>query len=114
MQREYSKNRFHGKQIAKWKVNSLNSMQELLLKTKPFILSSLLHKLLRVPKDAHDNFLGVPSSLLRVKDAISCVPENPAYVIALSSKFEMLYSKIEPSCSDCLGFPERVFYTNLL
>ena len=32
-------------------------MQELLL-----ILSALLHKLLRVPKDAHDRFLRVPSS----------------------------------------------------
>ena len=29
--------------------------------------------------DAHDNFLGVPSSFLRVEDAISCVRENPEF-----------------------------------
>ena len=44
-------------------------MQELLLKSWSFILSSLLHKLLRIPKDAHDNFWGVPSSFLRVKES---------------------------------------------
>ena len=35
------------------------------------------------------------------------------YAIAMSRKFEMLSaklgSKIEPSCLDCLGFPERLF-----
>ena len=72
-------------QIAKRKVNSPNFMQELLLKTQSFILSSLLHKLLQVPKVTHDNFLGVPSSFLRVKDAISCVRENPALILKIIS-----------------------------
>ena len=67
-------------------MNSPNFKQELLLKTLSFIISSLLHKLLRVPKDAHDNFFGVPSSFLRVKDAISgktLVRENPGLVFAM-------------------------------
>ena len=56
-------------------------MQELLLKTKSFILSSLLHKLLRVPKDAHGNFGGGGGGGSQAKQTTIIINSDPIDII---------------------------------